>query len=259
MRAIGKPVALDASADERDTRGFISMTSISPSRGIHRELDVAAAGVDADLANDRDRRVAHRLVLAIGERHRRRDGDRVAGVHAHRIEVLDRADDHDVVVVIAHHLELELLPADDAALDEHLARRRQVEPAAHDLLELVAVVGDAAAGAAERERRADDRREAGTLERSPSPRRSVVGDAALRDARARCAAIASPNSLRSSAIAIARASAPISSTPYFSSTPLSASAIATLSAVWPPIVGRSASGCSRSMISSTNSGVTGSM
>ena len=33
MRAIGKPVALEASADERDTRGFISITSISPSAG----------------------------------------------------------------------------------------------------------------------------------------------------------------------------------------------------------------------------------
>src|SRR2546422_7223689 len=33
MRAIGNPVALDASADERDTRGFISITSISPSTG----------------------------------------------------------------------------------------------------------------------------------------------------------------------------------------------------------------------------------
>ncbi len=34
IRAIGKPVALDASADERDTRGFISITSISPSAGL---------------------------------------------------------------------------------------------------------------------------------------------------------------------------------------------------------------------------------
>ncbi len=71
--------------------------------------------------------------------------------------------------------------------------------------------------------------------------------------------IASPNNLRSSATAIARAFAPISSTPYFSSTPLSWSFIATLSAVWPPIVGSSASGFSRAMISSTYSGVTGSM
>jgi hypothetical protein len=71
--------------------------------------------------------------------------------------------------------------------------------------------------------------------------------------------IASLNSRRSSAIAIARAVAPISSTPQRSSAPELARAIATFSAVWPPIVGRSASGRSRSMINSTTSGVTGSM
>ncbi len=32
--AIGNPVALDASAEERDTRGFISMTVIRPSSGL---------------------------------------------------------------------------------------------------------------------------------------------------------------------------------------------------------------------------------
>ncbi len=32
--AIGKPVAFDASADERDTRGFISMTTMRPSFGL---------------------------------------------------------------------------------------------------------------------------------------------------------------------------------------------------------------------------------
>jgi hypothetical protein len=31
--AIGKPVAFDASADERETRGFISITTISPLAG----------------------------------------------------------------------------------------------------------------------------------------------------------------------------------------------------------------------------------
>ena len=53
--------------------------------------------------------------------------------------------------------------------------------------------------------------------------------------------------------------APISSTPNRSRVPSSSSAIATLSAVCPPIVGRSASGRSRAMICSTTSGVTGSM
>ncbi len=46
---------------------------------------------------------------------------RVARVHAHRVEVLDRADDHDVVVDVAHHLHLVLFPADDRLLDQHLA------------------------------------------------------------------------------------------------------------------------------------------
>ena len=32
--AIGKPVAFDASADERDTRGFISITISRPSFGL---------------------------------------------------------------------------------------------------------------------------------------------------------------------------------------------------------------------------------
>ncbi len=57
--AIGKPVALDASALDRDTRGFISMTIDPAVVRVDRELDVAAAGVDADLADDGDADVAH--------------------------------------------------------------------------------------------------------------------------------------------------------------------------------------------------------
>ena len=53
-------------------------------------------------------------------------------------------------------------------------------------------------------------------------------------------------------------SAPISSTPYRSSTPASCSATAVLSAVWPPSVGSRASGRSLAMIFSTISGVIGS-
>ena len=71
--------------------------------------------------------------------------------------------------------------------------------------------------------------------------------------------IAASNSWRSSAIRMARALAPISSQPYFSMTPRSASVIATLSAVCPPIVGSTASGRSRAMMRSTVSAVTGSI
>ena len=57
---------------------------------------------------------------------------------------------------------------------------------------------------------------------------------------------------------IASTSAPISSTPYFSRTPLLCSAIAALRAVCPPRVGSRASGRSLAMMRSTNSGVIGS-
>jgi len=129
-----------ASAELRDTRGFISM-------------------------HDRDRGVAHALVLLVGQRHRRRDGDRVAGVHAHRIEVLDRADDDRVVLAVADDLELELLPAEDALLDQDRVHRRLVEAELHHAVELALVVGDAAARAAEREARAQDRGEPDLVDR----------------------------------------------------------------------------------------------
>jgi hypothetical protein len=51
---------------------------------VNRELNVRSAGFDADLANHGQRSVAHPLVFFVGQRLRRGDGDRVAGVHAHR-------------------------------------------------------------------------------------------------------------------------------------------------------------------------------
>jgi hypothetical protein len=71
--------------------------------------------------------------------------------------------------------------------------------------------------------------------------------------------MASRKRSRSSALSIASALAPISSTPYWASRPSRCSAIAVLSAVWPPMVGRMASGFSFSMILATMSGVIGSM
>ena len=71
--------------------------------------------------------------------------------------------------------------------------------------------------------------------------------------------MASRKSWRSSALSMASALAPIISTPNFSSTPSFSSASAVLSAVWPPMVGSSASGRSFSMILATISGVIGSI
>jgi hypothetical protein len=94
----------------------------------------------------------------VGERQGRRDGDAVACVHAHRVDVLDGADDDAVVRFVADDLHLIFLPAKDAFFDQHFIRRRGVDSAFDDLDELRLVVGDAAAGAAEREGRTDNRR-----------------------------------------------------------------------------------------------------
>jgi hypothetical protein len=116
--AIGNPVALEARAEERDTRGFISITTRRPVRGVDGELDVGPAGLDPDGPQHGEGVVAHRLVLAVRQGHLGGHGDRVAGVDAHRVDVLDRADDHGVVGPVAHHLELELLPAEHRLLDQ---------------------------------------------------------------------------------------------------------------------------------------------
>ena len=137
--------------------------------GIDAELDVGAAGGDADAPDHLEGVVAHPLVLAVGEGLLRRDGDRVAGVDPHGVEVLDRADDDGVVRHVAHHLELELLPAEHRLLDQHPVGGARLEGRGDHLLELVAVVGDAAPLAAEGEAGADDHRIADARRRSPAP------------------------------------------------------------------------------------------
>ncbi len=141
------------------------MTVIRPSGGIDRELDIRAARLDADAADDPPGQIAHPLVLAIGQGQGRRDGDAVAGVHAHRIDVLDRADDHEVVGPVTHDLELELLPANHRLFEQDLVHRAQIETTPGQLAEFFDVVGDAAADATECERRPDDAREAQDLDR----------------------------------------------------------------------------------------------
>jgi hypothetical protein len=143
--AMGKPVALEARAEERETRGFISITTMPPAGRVHRELDVRAPRLHSHGADDADGRVPHGLVLLVGEGLRGSHGDGVAGVHAHGVEVLDGADDDHVVLEVAHQLQLVLLPAQDRLLDEHLSHRARLQPSGHDLLELLQVVGGAAA------------------------------------------------------------------------------------------------------------------
>jgi hypothetical protein len=132
--------------------------------GIEGELDVGAAGLHTDAADAGERGVAHPLVLHVAQRLRRRNRDRVAGVHAHRVEVLDRADDHAVVRSVAHDLELVLLPPGDRALDEDLVHGAGVEAVARDSLEGLGCSGDPGALAAQDEGGPDDDGEADLLD-----------------------------------------------------------------------------------------------
>ena len=81
-----------------------------PVVGIDGELDVAAARLNADLADNGDGGVAHPLVFLVGQRLGRRHGDRIAGVHSHGVKILDGADDDDVVRLIAHDFQFKFLP-----------------------------------------------------------------------------------------------------------------------------------------------------
>ncbi len=117
----------------------------APVGRIHRKLHIGAARFHANLAHDGDGRIAHLLILAIGERLRGRHGDGVARMHAHRVEVFNRADDDDVVGEVAHDLELIFLPAEHAFFDQALVHGRKIEPARQNLHQLFAVVADAAA------------------------------------------------------------------------------------------------------------------
>ena len=85
--AMGNPVALDAEGGGAGDSGVHFDGDESAGCGVEGELDVAAAGVDADFADDGDALVAHFLVFAVGEGHGWCDGYGVAGVDAEGVDV----------------------------------------------------------------------------------------------------------------------------------------------------------------------------
>ncbi len=77
-------------------------------------------------------------------------------MHSERVEVLDRADHDDVVVVVAHEFEFELLPPEDGFLQKHLGGGARGQALAGDAAQVGLVVGHAGPGTTHRERRAHD-------------------------------------------------------------------------------------------------------
>ena len=122
----------------------------APGFRIDGKLHVRAAGIHADFAQAGQRAVAHHLIFAIRQRLRRSYGDGIAGVHAHGIEIFNRANDDAVVGLVAHHLKLEFLPAEHAFFDKHFMHGRKIESALQNFFGFLAIVGNAAARSAHR-------------------------------------------------------------------------------------------------------------
>src|SRR5579862_7555454 len=215
--AIGNPVALLASAELRETRGFISIT-VMTSFGLDGELNIRTASFDTHFANDRGRCVAHALIFLVGKRLCRCYRNRIARMNAHRIEIFDRADHDEVVANVAHYFEFVFLPAENGFFDERLMNGACIESACNQVPKFLAIVGNRAAGAAEREGRANHERIADRV-RKLHGFVNVCHDLRSWHFEANSAA----NVLEKQPVLgdlIARSDAPISCRPYFSRMPL---------------------------------------
>ena len=146
----------------RNTRIHLDNNHL-PGLGIDGELHIGSAGIYADLAQARQSGVAHHLVLFVGQCLRWGNGYGITRMHAHRIEILNRAHDDAVVGQVAHHFEFVLFPAQHALFNQHFMYRRQVEPARQNLFKIFAVVSDATTRSAHGEARPQDHRKPDAL------------------------------------------------------------------------------------------------
>ena len=117
---------------------------------VERELDVAAA-LDPQPPDDPQRRRAQPLQLAVGKGLAGRDHDRVPGVDSHGVQVLHVADREAGVLGVPHHLVLDLLPAQQGPLHQHLPDGAGRQPLPDHRPQLQRGGGDPAPGPAQGE------------------------------------------------------------------------------------------------------------
>ena len=134
----------------------------APGLRVAGELHVRAAD-DLDGVHDLVRLALQLLLHVLGDGEHGRRAEGVARVHAQGVDVLDEADGDHVAVLVAHDLQLQLLPAEHALLDQHLADERGLQPARAHRGQLQRVVDDAAARAAHGVGRAQHHRVAETV------------------------------------------------------------------------------------------------
>ena len=90
---------------------------------IHCELHIGATCLHAHSSHAGKSRISHSLVFHIRQRLRRGNSYAVARVNAHRVKVFNGAHHHAIVGSVAHHLQLELFPADNGFLYQHFTDR----------------------------------------------------------------------------------------------------------------------------------------
>ena len=125
--------------------------------GVQGKLDVAPA-LDFQRPDNPQGAVPEHMVFLVGQGLAGGHHNGVAGVDAHRVHVLHVADGDGRVVGVPHDLVFDFLIALDALFNEHLVDRGQGQGVLHHFGQLFVVVGEAAAGAAQGEGRAQDYR-----------------------------------------------------------------------------------------------------
>ena len=118
---------------------------------MHRELNIRPARFHPDFPNHSNGGVTHDLIFAVSKRLGRSDGDRVTGMYAHGVKILNRTNDDDVVAQIAHDLKFVLFPAENGLFDQGLVHRREIQTAGKNIQQFFAVVSDASTASAQRE------------------------------------------------------------------------------------------------------------
>ena len=143
-------MALEASAEERETRGFISMMTMRPSSGLMANWTLeppVSTPILRSTASEALRMIWYSLSVRVWA------GATVIespvctpigskfSIEQTMMQLSARSD----------HFHLEFLPAQHGFLQQHLAGRRQIQAAFEDLDQLFTVVGDTAAAAAQGE------------------------------------------------------------------------------------------------------------
>ena len=254
--AIGKPVALEASAELRDTRGFISMTTISP---------VARLSANWTLAPPVETPTARMTVRAASRS--------VCSSGSDRVITGATVAESPVCTPMGSMFSIEHTTTALSAPSRITSSSISAQPRTERSTSTWPIGLASSARARRSSSSAGVRAAPPPSPPSVKPGRRITGRpssaAAARPAAmspttrlagtARpAAAIVPRKASRSSARRIASASAPISSTPYRSRTASAESSIARFRAVCPPSVGSRASGRSRAMTASTASRSSGS-